>query len=221
MLNFFSKENNMRYLPALMLSLLAVGCNHSNDFMTRYHDDGRAKPAVAITSMIDTTSFELPWSLSEEFTSTLVQQVGVGGKLYVIATEDDVFTENPFGQDLSWIKREYADHEFVAFLELVEHEIAPASKFKKDPVSQQFSTNLNMAVRLRIVDVRGQLPTIVLQEMIRDSYFIPKTLMPTDYSSAVWGTPEFQKSPMGIAHKQIVQEIASRIKEYILLAKSR
>ncbi len=211
----------MRYLPALMLSLLAVGCNHSNDFMTRYHDDGRAKPAVAITSMIDTTSFELPWSLSEEFTSTLVKQVAVGGKLYVLATEDDVFTENPFGQDLSWIKREYADQEFVAFLELVEHEVAPASKYKKDPTSQQFSMNLNMAVRLRIVDVRGQTPMIVLQEMVRDSYFIPKTLMPTDYSLAVWGTPEFQKSPMGIAHKQIVQEIASRIKEYVLLAKSR
>ncbi len=211
----------MRYLSAIIVSLLAVGCNQSTDFITRYHEDGRAKPEIAITSMIDTTSFELPWSLSEEFTSSLVQQVGVGGKLYVVATEDDVFTENPFGQDLNWIKREYADHEFVAFLELVEHEIAPTSKVRKDPTSQQFSTNLNMAIRLRIVDVRGQTPVIVLQEMVKDSYFIPKTLMPTDYATAVWGTSEYQKSPIGIAHKQIIQEVASRIKEYVLLAKSR
>ena len=57
--------------------------------------------------------------------------------------------------------------------------------------------------------------------MIRDSYFVPKTLIPTDYSVQSWGTEGFRKSPMGIAHAQLIQEIASRITDYILLAKSR
>jgi hypothetical protein len=78
-----------------------------------------------------------------------------------------------------------------------------------------------MGIRLRVIDLRGNAPKVVLQEMIRDSYFVPKTLIPTDYSVEVWGTDNFRKSPMGIAHAQLVQEVATRITDYILLAKSR
>jgi hypothetical protein len=121
------------------------------------------------------------------------------------------FTDNPFGGDLSWMKREFQNEEFVAFLELVEHEFVPVKT----------SNNLNMAVRLRVVDLRPAQPKIVLQETIRDSYFVPNTLIPNDYSVEVWGTDAYKKSPMGIAHSMLVQEIASRISDYVLLAKSR
>ena len=215
----FSKEKNMRYILTLILGLLATGCaSRGLDLMTRYHEDGRAKPVAAVASMIDTSSAEIPWSLSEEFTKQIVQKVGQTGQIFVSAKEDEVFAENPFGQDLSWVTREFPQQEFVVFMELVEHETAPASKVKK---GSDVSLNLNMAVRLRVVDVRGNQPKIVLQEIVRDSYFIPKTLLPTDYNTAVWGTSEFEKSPMGIAHEQIVQEISTRVSDYILLAKSR
>jgi hypothetical protein len=211
----------MRHLSLCAIALLAASCGHSPDFMTRFHEDGRAKPVLAIAPMIDTTSFDAPWSLSEEITSMVAQRVGQTGQIFVVPREDDAFAENPFGQDLSWIKREFHEQEFVVFLELVEHEAVPANKTKKNLSAQEVSTNLNMAVRLRAVDLRGSSPRIVLQEMVRDTYFIPKTLIPTDYTIAVWGTDEFRKSPMGIAHSQLAQEIASRISDYILLAKSR
>jgi len=212
----------MRYIPALMIGLLVTGCaSRGFDLMTRYHEDGRAKPVAAVASMIDTTSFDAPWSLSEEFTSRIVQKVGQTGQIYVVSREDEAFAENPFGQDLSWVSREFPEQEFVVFLELVEHETSPASKLKKNLPAQEVSLNLNMAVRLRVVDVRGQMPKIVLQEIVRDSYFIPKTLIPTNYNTAVWGTQEFLKSPMGIAHEQLAQELSTRISDYILLAKSR
>lgn len=211
----------MRFLSSLTLAILAIGCTRTTDFISRYHEDGRAKPIASIASMIDTTSFDVPWSLSEEMTSQIVSQVSQGGKIFVVSKDDDAFAENPFGQDLSWIKNEFPDREFAVFLELVEHEISPVSKNKKAPPSNDVSSNLNISVRLRVVDVRGQTPKIVLQEMLRDSYFIPKTLIPVDYNTTVWGTSEFPKSPMGIAHAQIVKEISSRISDYILLAKSR
>jgi len=222
MLNLdFLKERMMRYLPFIWLVILMIACNRNSDTATRYHEDGRAKPIVAIASMIDTTSCDSAWSLSEELTSMVVQRMGQGGNLYVSATADDAFTENPFSQDLTWIKRGFPEQEFVVFLELVEHDTVAANPLKKHLPPQEVSTNLNMAVRVRVIDLRGSVPTIVLQEMIRDSYFIPKTLIPVDYNAVIWGTDEFRKSPMGIAHTQLVQEIASRISEYILLAKSR
>jgi hypothetical protein len=211
----------MRYLSPTLLTILAIGCTRTTDFMTRYHEDGRAKPVASIASVIDTTSFDAAWSLSDELTSMIGAQIGQSGKIYLTAKEDDVFSENPFGQDLSWIKREFPDREFAVFLELVEHEIVPVSKAKKDLPSQEVSSNLNIALRLRVVDVRTAMPKIVLQEMVRESYFIPKTLIPTDYNSIVWGTSEFLRSPMGIAHTEIVKEVSSRISDYILLAKSR
>lgn len=209
----------MRYLWLVVIGLTA--CSHSGIDISRYHEDGRAKPIVAIAPMIDTTSFDGAWSLSEEFTSMIVNQLSQPGEIFVQKQEDFPFSENPFsGGDLTWMKREFQNQEFVVFLELVEHESIPAIKTKKHPALGEVSTNLNMAVRLRVIDLRGS-PKIVLQEMVRDSYFVPKTLLPTDYSVAVWGTGEYAKSPMGIAHMQLVGEISNRISDYILLAKSR
>ncbi len=212
----------MRYLSAIVLGILAASCSRNSDEVSRYHEDGRAKPVVAVASMIDTTSFDASWSLSEELTSMIVDQVSSTGEIFVKSQDDFPFAENPFSSgDLSWMKREFQDKEFVVFLELVEHEAVPATKGKKNYSPQEVSTNLNMAVRLRVIDLRQATPKIVLQEMVRDSYFIPKALLPTDYTTAVWGTDEYRKSPMGIAHTQLSQEIANRISDYILLAKSR
>ena len=210
----------MRHIPTILIALAAVSCNRSqNDQMSRFHEDGRSKPSVAIASMLDTTSFDAPWSLSEELTQGVMGRIAETGQIYVHSQQESPFTENPFGADLSWMKREFQGEEFVAFLELVEHEFAPVTT-KGTPL-QEASSNLNMGIRLRVVDLRPSAPRIVLQEMIHDSYFVPKTLIPTDYSVEVWGTEGFRKSPIGIAHAQLVQEIATRITDYILLAKSR
>ena len=210
----------MRYALATLIGLAAVSCNRCNqDEMSRFHEDGRTKPSVAIASMLDTTPFDASWSLSEELTEGIMNLVGANGEIFVHSPAESPFSENPFATDLSWMKREFPSEEFVAFLELVEHEFAPV-KMKGVP-PQEASNHLNMAVRLRVVDLRYPNPRIVLQEMIRDSYFVPKTLIPNDYSVDVWGTDGFRKSPMGLAHAGFVQDIANRISEYILLAKSR
>jgi hypothetical protein len=213
----------MRYLIAVACSIALIACSKNGSDLTRFHEDGRAKPIIAVASVIDATSFDVPWSLSEEFTSMIANQVSSGGSIYVVRKDDLTYTENPFSADLSWMKREFPDKEFVVFLELVEHNNVPVAKGPKKVAEVPFETsmNLKMAVRMRVVDLRGQIPQIVLQEMVQDSYYIPKTVVPTDYTVAVWGTDDYGKSPMGIAHAEIVQEIAARISEYVHLAKSR
>jgi hypothetical protein len=211
----------MRYLPTLMLGLLAMSCNRTTDSITRYHEDGRAKPVVAIAPILDTTSFDVPWSISEEITSILSRQISQKNQIFVQSREDFSLAENPFGHDLSWMKQEFPSYEFAVFLELVEHEMVPVSKEKTVSFPQEVAKNLKMGVRLRVIDLRGSAPKIVIQEMIRDSYYIPKTLIPTDYNTTVWGSEEYAKSSMGIAHSRLSSEIANRVSDYILLAKSR
>lgn len=215
----------MRYLlTSLLASVLVVaGCcckSKGDQTATRYHEDGRAKPIAAVAAMIDTTSFDAPWSIAEELTSSIVQSISGWNAIYIQSQDDFAIAENPFDNDLSWMKREFQNQEFAVFLELAEHELVPSTK-QKHTHPQDTAHNLNMGIRIRVVDLRGSAPKIVLQEMVRDSYYIPKTLLPTDYNTTSWGSEEYRKTPMGIAHAQIAQEIATRINDYILLAKSR
>jgi hypothetical protein len=214
---------NMRLLIIFIFSFAMTACSKNGSDLTRFHEDGRAKPEVAVASMIDSTSFDVPWSLSEELTSLISSRIAESGSIYVVRKDDTSYTENPFGADLSWMKREFQNHEFLIFLELVEHANVPEAKGNKIVNNGPFetSTRLKLGVRVRVIDLRGQTPQIVLQELIRDSYFIPKTEIPTDYSVTVWGSSDYPKSPMGIAHTQLVNEIARRVSEYIHLAKSR
>jgi hypothetical protein len=207
----------MRYLPFLFAAAFATSCcNRCNDTsMTRYHEDGRAKPVAAMPAIIDTSSFDAPWSISEEMTSTIVKMISRSGKIFLQSQDDFAIASNPFTNgDFSWMKREFQNQEFAVFLELVEHEFTPSRNSPN-------SNNLKIGVRVRVIDLRGSNPKIVLQEMISESYFIPKTLIPVDYNIVTWGTEDYENSPMRMAHTQIAQEVASRISEYILLAKSR
>ncbi len=210
----------MRYLSAILMGLVAASCSHNNNVeVSRFHEDGRAKPSITVASLLDSTSFDATWSLSEEITEGVMNLVGSTGEIFVRSQQESPFTENPFSADLSWMKREFHNEEFVAFLELVEHDLTPVRT--KGTTLQEAPNNLNMAVRLRLVDLRHPTPRIVLQEMVRDSYFIPKTLIPNDYSVDAWGTENYQKTPMGVAHTQLIEKISNRISEYLLLAKSR
>lgn len=209
----------MRYLPIFFLALLAAGCcgRCKNESAIRYHDDGRAKPMVAVPAMIDTTSFDVPWSVSEELTSSIVNGIAKGGKIYIQSQDDFAIASNPFSGDLSWMKREFQNQEFAVFLELAEHDLTPSRGSSDSDISNNFC----LGIRVRVVDLRGEQPKIVLQEMIRESYYVPKTFLPVDYNSVVWGTEEYINSPMGVAHAQLAEQVAARVSEYILLAKSR
>ncbi|MBM3184368.1 MAG: hypothetical protein FJZ64_03590 [Chlamydiae bacterium] len=207
----------MRILSALAFALFLGGCaTQDSTIITRFHDDGRAKPVVVLPSMIDTSCFDVSWSLSEELTSIIADSLKKGGKIFLQSQEDSTFSANPFAGDFGWMKTEFPDHEFAVFLELAEHEFASS----ENSSGEELANNLKMGIRIRVVDLRGGSPKIVLQEIVRDSYYIPKTLLPTDYSTITWGSEEYRKSPMGTAHGQIAREVAARVSEYVLLAKS-
>lgn len=212
----------MRRLIPVLLTLSTIACNRSDSDLARFFEDGRAKPVVAVASVIDGTSLDLPWSLSEELTSLVVGAIAKGGSIFVNVKDGLASTDTPFTSDLSWVKREFPEDQFVVFLELVEHEVVAASPNKKSPAEPfESAMNLKMAVKMRVIDLRNNSPRIVLQEMVRDSYYIPKNAVPTDYRISGWGTNDFLKSPMGLAHQQLVHEISLRIRDYIQLAKSR
>ena len=82
------------------------------------------------------------------------------------------------------------------------------------------SYDLKLCLRIKVVDVRDDIPVIVLQELINESYFIPSQLSGIDYNKTKWGKTLFALTPVGLAHSRITKEISKRIEDYILLASS-
>lgn len=207
-------------------SLLIFSCKNQNqkeEITTRYHDDGRAKPVVSVIPVIDSTNYDLSWSLSEEFTSMIKSNILAKGSLYLPNINYSIpYNHHPFSNDLNWIKNSFPSNEFVVFLELIQHENDPIRKnFHKESSIADGGMNLNMAMRIRILDLRSEKPQIVLQEVIKDSYYLSKNFVMDDYKRIQWGNKDYLTTPMGLAHGQISKDIVERINDYVTLAKSR
>lgn len=214
-------------IAGLLLTLAATGCNEhkqGGETAALHQKGARLKPIVTVVPVIDSTKNDLPWNLSDEFTASLDYRLARNNDLYIVepakaraALKKIKETQNPFGADTSWIKRTFTDEEFVVFLELVEHEEV-LRQDKKKPIDPKYcSADLNISMRVRVFDLRGDQPKVVLQELVHDSHFVPRQFTHVNFHQALWGEDSFSISPMGLAHTEFTKEIATRVEEYILL----
>jgi len=217
-------------LLVISAAFLIFSCskNGEEEAFTRYHEDGRAKPVVAVVSVIDSTSYDLSWSLSDELTTLIRSKLSQRRSLYVSPKEDVdqyiSYSNDPFDPDISWMNKDFGSYEFIVFIELLDHKNISEQDPEKvfySPNYQNDSTNLIEKARIRVVDVRGKKPHIILQETLNDSYFISKNQLRTNYNIDTWITNSYRSTPLSLAHNQMTKKITERIEDYIMLAKSR
>jgi len=210
------------------LCLLTCGCTNKNyEQVTRFHDDGRSKPIVAIVPVFDRTQARVGWSLSEEFTDHIKYQIAKGNDIY-LSSSDEINKsvenlneqDNPFQNECEWIQAAFPNQEYVVFTEFVEYDI------HRKEISQRFidkltpSSELSMTMRIRVFDLRAGQVKIILQELIHQDHLIPKGSSRGQEDPDKWKRVTFPLTPLGIAHGQFSRQAAKRIKEYITLAKS-
>lgn len=215
----------------ILLTLFAlVGCSSKGSYeqATRFHDDGRAKPVIAFVPVFDRSESRIGWSLSEEFTEELKSRLIKRNSFYVSTPSDinaiisNLSSENnPFSADINWIKETFESHEYVIFSELVEHDIHP-KELKGSFIDKITpSSELAMTMRIRVFDLRGNHPEVILQEFVHQSHVIPKPSNLDEPNPERWRKITFSVSPMGLAHAQLSKEVVKRIEDYILLSKSK
>ena len=220
----------LRYL-LLPLALIVTGCmdrSNPSETITRHFDDGRAKPIVAFVPVSDKTGQDLPWNLSEELSFSVFNSITRRANFWMssfpqnmkyaktLPKKLDLFSEN-----VSWAKNSYPEHEFVIAVELMEHDIH--TKPETGSFFDRFtpSCELDVTVRLRVIDVRHDSPEVILQEVITQTHAIPDQSPLMDPDSGKWKQKTYAVSPLGYAHSQIAREIVERAEEYITLAKSK
>lgn len=208
--------------------VLLAGCGNDDSLVFLAEKPVTTRPIVAIVPVTDMARHHLTWNISDELTLAIRQRLTQHNQLYLLGSEQvyamtrrSVKDKNrdPFGIDISWMKKAYPQNEFVAFFELVEHrEIPLALEVKESPAE------LNMAVRVRVFDLRKEEPKVVLQEIVEQSHHIPQQFTQVEApeaeqisSQVPWGDETFEISPLGIAHEKLCQELASRVEDYILL----
>jgi hypothetical protein len=206
------------------LSILLASCQKNNESYSTASQVPQAKPLVAIAPVVDHSESDLGWDLSDEFTYCVSTKL-IQNKFRVVDPQKTktqikkakVHT-NPFGDDLSWTKTTFPGDDFVVFMELIEHreQLRDAENNKKPELSH---ADLNLALRLRIIDLRKEKPLIVLQEIIQDSHFVPRQLTSYNQQQAPWNSEGFSISPIGIAHASLIKELSARIEDYIVLSR--
>jgi hypothetical protein len=211
--------------PLLAAALMLAACHHENTEAKPVSQQAKMpKPTIAIAEAIDSSGHSTDWSLSDEVTYSLYQKLAQNDRLAVCdpqkiksITRKLKSGDDPFGGDLQWVKRAFRSEDFVVFCEVLKHEEVPASKeMAANP--QNSAANLLFTCRVIVVDLRDQNPTIILQEIASDSYFIPRQFNKYNLHQEPWGSPDFINTPMGMAHKEFFQDISSRISDYITLS---
>ena len=207
--------------------LCACNRNHSNQ-VSLFKDDGHRKAAVAFVPVVDNSESELPWSLSEEFTSSITQRLTSRNNV-LLAGEHDIFAAldgiddscQPFNDDMQWMKKTFQDQDFVVFTELIDHYLHTHPNQKIADLDDGRAAFLDLTMRVRVIDLRGREPQVVLQEIIHHDHNIPKFFANIDYAEKHWGKTSFHITPVGLAHAQLTREMASRLDDYISIAKSK
>lgn len=212
------------------VALALMGCSSRGNYeqATRFHEDGRAKPIVAFVPVFDRSGSNVGWSLSEEFTSHLKNRFMKRNNFY-LSTPEDVNAatatltadHNPFSTETEWVKESFESSEYVIFTELVEHSIHPKELKGNFLDKVTPSSELTVTMRVRVFDIRGPKPEVILQEFIRQNHVIPKPSDLTESNPERWKKLTYAVSPMGLAHAQIAKEVVKRVEDYILLAKSK
>lgn len=211
-----------RILFTLMIALMTTGCSSAPRYVDYfpYHDDGRSKPCVALLPMFDCTDPCLPWNVAQELTCDMRFRCMDHGELYLLnPNKVDALVGNLkgvdfFDRDLSFAKQ-FCDCEFLVVMELIEHRQVVYEMGTAVPVyptrNGKCNSVLSMKVRLKIVDLRCDEPTVLWQEIVHSNHMIPRDLDCYDYEKNCLGTKSYARSPYGLAHQRLADNLVQRI----------
>ncbi|MDN3504262.1 MAG: hypothetical protein P0S95_01645 [Rhabdochlamydiaceae bacterium] len=183
------------------------------------------KPRVALFDMLDNSEASLPWNLADEFSNDISTQITKIDKLFLVK-QDEIAWQYPLQleklipfRDHSWLQENHPNVEYIAFIELIEHDIVPRNPDQN--LRSKTSFNLNISARLKVIDVRDDIPKVILQEIITQSHYIPWQFSSINYNKTRPGKTIYNMTPIGLAHGKLTQSISKRIEDYILLANTR
>jgi hypothetical protein len=219
-INFVGDDHMMRIVLCVFVTLIAYGCGPSHVDFLPYHDDGRAKPAVAILPFRDSSQACIPWESSKGMTNAIYYDILCRSDLYLLSQEEMEGLQNRIGQVDFYcapeaIAQQVCEADFVVMLELLEQKTAgfndtffpPNCSVLKFPCDGM----LMMKMRIKIIDVRPRCPRVVLQEVIAHNYLMPRSCLCDSIEAS-------EESPVWKAQMRMSSIVSQRLEQVILSA---
>lgn len=198
-------------LSIAAIAALCTACAPKYGDTTLYQRTGRQKAIVAILPVLNTgNATDLTWNVSQELTDEIRARIYDSTRVYLLRDHGSqeiarqLNVPNPEQIPLEETKNLGAA-EFVVVSELVDQSTTPSVA----------GADLNLAMRIRVIDIRHDQPKVLLQEVICHTHEIARPYLHSDYNRTPWGTEAFERTPLGMAHNQMVKEIVGRIENYV------
>ena len=205
-----------------------MGCGYKSPDLSKYQDDGKVKPTLALLPFVNYSDIDVSWNVSEELTQGVKNAILKSGNLYlssqnhvemVLEQSKNLYTPR---LDLNELKK-FSPSEFVVLLEVLSHKNKAYKRGSVKPVypaDGRISHVLSITAKVRVVDIREEEPKTVLHEIIHSNHLIPKPMAKIGHKDKSWGDETYNFSPLGMAHARLERDIANRLESYVLVAKS-
>jgi hypothetical protein len=203
--------------------LLCEGCARTCHDTTLYDRSGRQKHIVAVLPVIDNTGEKnLTWDLSRELTDEIRKRVYESKKIYLLREGGNLEIAKMLSTPNSHAIPNSAtsslgETEFAVVAEIIDQEEEPYRVIanRSEAKVADVGSILSLALRVRVIDVRGEKPKVILQEVLDNDFVVSRAYMNCDYSKTPWGSEAFTCTPMGMAHNRLIRTLVSRIEAYI------
>lgn len=217
----------MKRLSIVFVATIATlfsGCaNHYRD-TALYSSSGRAKPLIAVLPVIDSTDKKpYNWDLSQEFTTEIRKHVADSSRLYLLnvggATSISAALNTPHVDEIpDTLLDALAPAEFVLVSEVIDERITPVGLKNANasrPHLADTGTKISLAIRLRVIDLRGKEPKIALQEVIYEDHDVSKAYSTGDHNKCPWGDVKYGLTPIGMAHSKAIRKLVAHVEGYV------
>jgi hypothetical protein len=211
-----------RLFSALLLMAALAGCSSSSQQISYTQ---RCRPQVAFVPVINGTNASLPWDVERELTDDILDHVMCGG-LYWVSPLNQFQTaieqtkgKDYFGADLSFANH-FSHNDFLVIAELIEHDMKPYDRYEYPELATPRHISdrlkvLEVAARIRVLDLRYETPVIVRQEVVES-----RMLLSAKEGEAVAiqdgpSCPEYMGTPFAKCHQELAGMIADKMEEAI------
>lgn len=210
-------------LCLLLIGGTFFGCAKHYRDTALYHVTGKAKPVVAVLPVVNTSVEKTAarWDVADELTQEIRNRCSNSSRVFLLEQDSSAsMAQALIAPELRSVPRSafeaLAPAEFAVVAELINDQEKVITKNTKNaPRLDESQTTICLAMRVRVIDLRGQEPKIVLQEVVSQDHEVANGYRYIDYSKTAYGTPGFANTPLGIAHHDFVKEIVSHIEGYI------
>ena len=192
----------------------------------RFHRDGQARTSVAFVPIQDRADHELPWNVAEELAMDMETLIEQQYNLY-LSQDQAVDIPVSFWNERDWqkttvLKDLYPRSEFIVLVELLEHYYQSYERQKIKPLYMadgEASRVLSLLARIQVLDLRGEFPKPVLQQIIPSNHMVPLAKEGANYLVTPWGSETYYSTPVGAAHARLSRDVVNQITRYVQYAK--